>query len=458
MTQVTLFSYLNSMTVHTTDRQILRLAIPAFFALVAEPLFLLTDTAIVGRLGTPELAGVGIAAVVMQTAVGLCVFLAYGTTAGVSRHLGAGDSRRALTLGADGIWLAVGLGVLVTTVLLASSRHLIAAFGVGDTVAGYAGDYLSIALLGITPLLVMLAATGVLRGLQDTRTPLWVAVGGNAINVVLNLVLVFGYGPFPALGVAGSALGSVIAQVVSAAVLVAVVVRAARAEGASLAPDLAGILDAGRASVPLVVRTLALRAALVVGAWAVASSGDPEGEAVAAHQVAFTIWTFLVFALDAIAIAAQTLTGHALGAGNREATRGLTRRMIRWGWASGIVAGLVLAVASPWLGPLFTPDPAVHELLVPILLVAALSQPMAGVVFVLDGVLIGAGDGRFLAWAGVWTLVAYVPPVLAVPLVATQAQSLLWIWVLFSGLFMGVRCALLLHRSRGEKWMVLGAA
>lgn len=442
---------------HPTDRQILRLAVPAFFALVAEPLYLLADTAIVGRLGTSELAGVGIAAVVMQTAVGLCVFLAYGTTAGVARHLGAGDTRRALTLGADGIWLAVGLGLLTTAALWILTDPLVAAFGVSETVAGHATDYLRVALLGVTPLLVMLAATGVLRGLQDTRTPLAVALAGNALNVALNLVLVFGLGPVPALGVAGAALGSVIAQVLSALALVAVVVRAARREGASLAPDRAGILAAGRASVALVVRTLALRAALVIGAWAVASSSDADGTTVAAHQVAFSVWTFLVFALDAVAIAAQTLTGHALGSGDREGTRVLTRRMIRWGWGSGVVAGVGLAAASPLLGPLFSPDPAVHDLLVPILLVAALGQPLAGVVFVLDGVLIGAGDGTYLAWAGLAVLLAYAPAVLAVPLVVDGAQSLLWIWVLFSALFMGARCAVLLHRARGEHWMVMGA-
>lgn len=443
---------------HTTDREILRLAVPAFFALVAEPLFLLTDTAIVGRLGTSELAGVGIAAVIMQTAVGLCVFLAYGTTAGVSRHLGAGDTRRALTLGADGIWLAVGIGALTTGVLLLALDPLIGAFGVGEAVTQHASDYLSVAVLGITPLLVMLAATGVLRGLQDTRTPLWVAVGGNAANIVLNLVLVFGLGPVPALGVAGAAWGSVIAQVASAAVLVTVVVRAAHVEGASLVPDLAGILSAGRASVALVVRTLALRAALVIGAWSVAHAGDPEGTAVAAHQIAFTVWTFMVFALDAIAIAAQALTGRSLGAGDRAGTEVLLQRMIRWGWGSGIVAGVIIGGSAPFLGPLFTADPAVHALLVPILFIAALGQPVAGVVFVLDGVLIGAGDGRFLALAGIWTLLLYAPFVLVVPLLANQSQALVWIWILFAALFMGVRCALLMRRARGGRWMVLGAS
>ena len=318
------------------DREILRLAVPAFLALVAEPLFLLSDAAIVGHLGTPELAGLGIAAVVLQTVVGLCVFLAYGTTASVARHLGAGDLRAALAQGVDGIWLAVIIGSIATVAGVLSTPLLVAAFGTGPEVADHAQTYLSIAFLGTTPLLVMLAATGVLRGLQDTRTPLLVAVAGNALNIALNLFLVYGLD----LGIAGSALGSVVAQVLSAAWLVAVVVRGAREQGAPLSPDRAGITAAAHAAVALVVRTLALRACLLVGTYAVTRVGTGSSDVnVATHQVAITLWTFLAFALDAIAIAAQALTGRALGSGDVEGTRRLTRRMVRWGWGSGLVAG-----------------------------------------------------------------------------------------------------------------------
>ena len=223
---------------HPHDREILRLAVPAFLALVAEPMFLLADAAIVGHLGTPELAGQGIAAVVLQTAVGLCIFLAYGTTASVARHVGAGDEKGALAQGVDGVWLAVLIGVVVTVLGVALTEPLVGAFGAGASVEGFATTYLRIAWLGTTPLLVMLATTGVLRGLQDTRTPLVVAVLGNGVNIVLNLLLVYGVGSFDGLGIAGSAIGTVLAQVLSAAALLVVVVRGARASGASLAPDL----------------------------------------------------------------------------------------------------------------------------------------------------------------------------------------------------------------------------
>ncbi len=444
------------------DREIWRLALPAFLALVAEPLFLLADAAIVGHLGTAALAGLGIAAVVLQTLVGLCVFLAYGTTASVARLLGAGDRRAALAQGIDGVWLAIGLGVVITLVGVATTGPLVRLLGAGPEVAGPATTYLRIAFLGVTPLLVMLATTGILRGLQDTRTPLVVAVAGNALNIVLNLLLVYGITVggtgVDGLGIAGSALGSVIAQLASAAALLAVVVRGARREHADLWPDLPGIRRAAHASVALVIRTLTLRAALLLTTYAVvlgadASSGDDQSVALATHQLAFTVWSFLAFGLDAIAIAAQAITGRYLGAGDRPGTRAVTGRMVRWGAVSGVATGVALAVVSPFLGALFTSDPEVQALLVPVLLVAAAGQPIAGVVFVLDGVLIGAGDATYLAWAGLAVLAVYAPVVL---LVGGLGGGVVAVWATLSALLMGARLVVLTVRARGDAWLVTG--
>lgn len=439
--------------VRAVDREIWRLAIPAFLALIAEPLFLLSDAAIVGHLGTPELAGLGIAAVVLQTVIGLCVFLAYGTTASVARLLGVGDLRAALAQGIDGVWLAIIIGTLTTIAGVLLTGPLVAAFGVTERVSTHAETYLRIAFLGTTPLLIMLATTGILRGLQDTRTPLLVAIGGNGLNIALNFVLVFGLGPIPALGIAGSAIGSVIAQVASAAALSYVVVRAARTHGSPLTPDLPGILAAAHAAVALVIRTVALRACLLVGTYAVTIAGPDTEVDLATHQIAITIWTFLVFALDALAIAAQALTGRSLGAGELTTTRDLTKRMIRWGLGSGVVAGLGLAALAPVLGAVFTPDPAVRELLVPVLVVAALGQPVAGVVFVLDGILIGAGDGAYLAWTALAVLALYAPCVI---LAAGSEHGLVAVWVAMSFVFMGARGVLLWTRAKGDRWMVTG--
>ena len=221
---------------------------------------------------------------------------------------------------------------------------------------------------------------------------------------------------------------------------------AARREGAALAPDLPGVRLAARAAVPLVVRTLTLRAALLLTTYAVvlAAAAGEQAVDLATHQLAMTLWTFLAFALDAIAIAAQAITGRYLGAGDAAATRVVTDRMVRWGWRSGVVTGLALAAASPLLGPLFTADDRVHDLLVPVLLVAALGQPAAGVVFVLDGVLIGAGDGRYLARAGVVTLVVYAPVLL---LAVALGGGLVVVWAVFAWVFIGAR----LRRARAPR-------
>ncbi len=433
------------------DREIVRLAVPAFLALVAEPMFLLADAAIIGHLGTPELAGLGIAGAIVQTVVGLCVFLAYGATASVARRIGAGDTRGALTQGIDGIWLAVVIGGVATLGGVVLAGRLVGLFGTEPEVAGHATTYLGWAFLGVTPLLIMLAATGVLRGLQDTRTPMYVAIVGNLVNIVLNFALVYGLD----LGIAGAAIGTVLAQIASAVALLVVVVGAARREGASLRPDLPGVRRAAHAGVGLVVRTLTLRASLLVMTYGATTIGPTS---VATQQLALTIWTFLAFALDAIAIAAQAITGRYLGAGDVAGTRAVTNRMIWWGVVSGVVTGLALASAAPFLGQLFTNDPAVHSLLWPVLLVAALFQPVAGVVFVLDGVLIGAGDARYLAWGGVLVLAVFAPLALASETLAPDTgPALLWLWVAFGVGFMGARAAVLLHRARGERWMVTGA-
>ena len=214
------------------DRQILALAVPAFLALVAEPLFLLADSAIVGHLGTAELAGLGIASVVLRLAIGLCVFLAYATTAAVARELGAGQPRRALQQGVDGLWLALLIGVVLTVAGVLTTEPLIALFGTDPDVTAAATTYLRISWLGLTPMLLLLAATGVLRGLADTRTPLVVAVAANLLNIVLNVVLVYGFD----LGIGGSAAGTVLAQTAAGLYLAGAVLRAAAARGGDLAP------------------------------------------------------------------------------------------------------------------------------------------------------------------------------------------------------------------------------
>ncbi|MGK4582088.1 MATE family efflux transporter [Kitasatospora sp. HPMI-4] len=428
------------------DREILALAVPAFGALVAEPLFLMADSAIIGHLGTAQLAGLGIASAVLTTAAATFVFLAYATTAAVSRRIGAGDRRAAVQQGIDGIWLALLLSAGVAALMLLLAPWAARALGASPTALPYAVGYLRISALGIPAMLLVLAATGVLRGFQDTRTPLLVAIGGFTLNLLLNLGLVYGAG----LGVAGSAWGTVLAQTAMAAAYLAVVVRGARREGARLAPDPAGIRACARAGGPLVVRTMSLRGILLVATAVAARLGDT---AVAAHQIAMTLWGFLAFALDAIAIAGQAIIGRYLGAGDIPGTRAATRRMVEWGLGAGLLLGLLLVLARPLYVPLFTPDPQVRQQLSDILLLAALAQPVGGVVFVLDGVLMGAGDGPYLAWAMLATLAVFAPVAWAVPALGGGLMALWWAW----NLFMLVRAAFLAVRARSGHWLVPGA-
>jgi putative MATE family efflux protein len=433
-------------------REIVRLAVPAFLALTAEPLFLLADSAIIGHLGTAELAGLGVASAALVTAAGIFVFLAYGTTSVVARHLGAGDEGSAISAGIDGLWLALGLGVVTAAPVAAGARPISAAFGASPAALEQATTYLRISAFGIPAMLVILAVTGVLRGLQDTTTPLVASVVGFGANIALNLLFVYGLH----WGIAGSAWGTVIAQTGMGLALVGVLLVRSRARQARLRPHPGRILAAARTGVPLLVRTLALRATLLVTTWVAASLGDVP---LAAHQVAMTVWSFLAFALDALAIAGQAITGRALGAGDRDGVRVAMAMMVRWGVWGGLGLGLLLAALHSAIPPLFTTDPAVRSALGAALVVVGLGQAVAGYVFVLDGVLIGAGDGTWLAWGMVVTFVAYLPFVLAVRAggpSGSPSRDVVVLWAAFTA-FMVIRAVVLGWRARGDAWMVVGA-
>jgi putative MATE family efflux protein len=390
------------------DREIFALALPTFATLVTEPLLLIADSAFIGHLGTEQLAGLGIASNLIGIVVGLCIFLAYGTTSTVARRLGARDRRAALSGGIDGLMLAVLLGVLLIVVLQLLLPTIVAAYDPPPAVRDAALAYLRFAVCGLPSVLVLLAGTGVLRGLQDTTTPLKVAVATNLANIALNGLLVYGVG----LGIRGSAIGTLIAQTGAAAVIAAIVIRGARRAQVPLGFHPAGVLAAARTGVWLVARTATLQAAITLTT-VVATAGG--AVMLAAYQVVNSIWVLLAFALDAIAIAGQAIIGRLLGAGDVRLGRLMTTRMIGW----GVVCGIAFAV----------------------------------VVAVLDGVLIGAGDGRYLALAGVISLVAYVP--LALTVRALDA-GLVWLWAAYGG-FMLARMVTLVLRARTDRWIRTGS-
>ena len=429
-----------------TDRELLRLAVPAVGALVAEPLYLLADTAVVGHLGTSPLAGLAVASGVLLFAYGMCIFLAYGTTASVARLTGAGRPEAAAAQAVQGLWLAASLGVALAVLGAWFGQRLLGLLGAEGPVLDQAGTYLRISLLGAPAMLVMLAGVGYLRGLRDTVRPLWVAVGTAALNLILEVVLIYGFG----LGIGASAAATVVAQWIGAGCYLVWIGSEVRCYEVSLGPDWSALRRLALVSTDLMVRNLSLGGTFLVGTSVAARIGAAP---VAAHQVAFHLWMTLALTMDGLAIAAQAMVGTALGAGDGDGARRIGRRTIVWSVGVGITLGLALLFARDSVSGLFSNDPAVVGLAGFLFLHVGLMAPLSGVAFALDGILIGAGDQRFMARA--MTASALVATaVMAAGRLADLGIGWLWaaIWVFVAG-----RSVILGARFRGNHWVVLGA-
>ena len=428
------------------DREIIRLAVPAFGALIAEPLYVLADTAVVGHLGTPQLGGLAVASSVLLTGYAVFIFLAYGTTGAVSRLIGAGNEREAAHQAVQGMWLALCIAAVLVPAGLLSGGWLVRALGASGDVATNAEVYLRISMFGVPALLVTLAGTGYLRGRQDTFTPLAVALGANVVNLVLELVLINGLG----LGIGASALATVLAQTGAAAIYVGRVVRAVRRLDVSVRPDSRAIGLLGRAGGALLLRTAALRGSLTAATAIATRIGPVE---VAAHAIAYELWNFLALALDAIAIAAQAIIGKELGAGDADEASALGRRMLWLGFLAGAALGTVVLAVHTVLPHVFSNDPRVLALASFLLWHVAILQPVNGVVFVLDGILIGAGDLRYMAWAMVGAAAVFAA---GGTCVLVFGLGVGWLWAAI-GLFMVARLVGLGMRFRTGRWAVTGA-
>lgn len=431
-------------------RRILSLAIPAFAALIAQPLMTLADTWIVGRLGTIPLAGLGIGAVVLTTMVGIMIFLAYGSTATVSRQVGAGNRKRALELGVQAMWLAFVLGLVLVLLTFLFAPWIATALGAEGGVHQQAVEYLKWAVPGMPGMLVMLAATGTFRGMADARTPLVLLVSAASLNFVLNLFFVYVVG----MGIGGAGLGTAVAETTMGAAAVFLIARQSRSVGARLHPIPADMWLNLSVGFPLMLRTLALRVAILVTTYVATAQGPA---ALAAHHVVMQVWNFLANALDAIAIAGQTIIGTALGAANREEARESTRLMTRWAVGVGIVLGVIVLITRGPIAGFFSPDLVVRDHALWLFVIVAAGLPLAGYVFLLDGVLIGAGDGPYLAKAGVVALVLYTPLALAALLLPRGQLGLVGLWLAFAFGYMGARALTLWWRARTDDWMVEGA-
>ncbi len=436
------------MSQRARDRRIVGLAVPALGTLAIEPLYVLVDTAIVGRLGTVPLAGLAVASTVLTTLITVCNFLAYGTTARVAFLRGRGDHRGGASVAAQGLWLAVVIGLVLMAAVGLGGRGLATLVGGEGAVLDAASTYLRISAVGIPFVLVALVGNGYLRGVANTRAPLVVVVAANVLNVVLELVLVYGFD----LGVAGSAWGTVVAQLLAAVWFLVLIGRQVTGEGVGAAPvgeEIVRLLVAGR---HLLVRTAALLVTLALATSAAARVGEAT---LAGHQIAIQVHTFLALVLDSLAIPGQVLVATSLGAGDVDEARAVSRRLVRLGIAIGAGVGTAVAAASWVLPHAFSGDSAVVERATLALVLVGAAQLPAAVAFVLDGVLIGSSDFKFLKWNMLAGLMVFLPFAGAVLRWHSLGIAGIWVgilaWMCFRAAANGMRFA-------GRAWTATAAA
>lgn len=424
------------------DREIFGLALPALGALAAEPTYVLVDTAIVGHLGTPQLAALAIAATLLSTGLTLFNFLTYGTTARVARLHGAGEVAAAGRLGSQALWLAVGLGGALLLLILLFARPAVAVMGGTGETAEMAVTYLSISALGVPFAMIALAGQGFLRGVGNLRRPLVVLISANAANVVLEVLFVYGFG----WGIAGSAWGTVIAQAGMGAAFVHDLLRA---PADSRRPRWATMRPLLRVGGDIAVRTGALLLSFVLASAVVARMGEAS---LGAHQVAFQLFIFLALVLDAIAIAGQILVGRFLGAGDAQEAYVAARRMIFWSVAVGGAFAALLLAGTGIIPRAFTGDAAVIERARSLWPLFALMQPIGAAVFALDGILIGASDTRFLKWSMIAAFLTFAPLALGA---LALGLGVVGVWISLNVL-MVVRLTTCGARFVGRRWAVVG--
>lgn len=433
--------------VEAGPRRILGIAVPTLGVLVAEPVYLLWDMAVVGRLGALALAGLAVGGLILAQVSSQLTFLSYGTTARAARRHGAGDERGAVIEGVQASWIAVGVGLAILVVIEACAGPVSRAISGGADIAGEALPWLRIALFGVPLILLSMAGNGWLRGVQQTRRPLLYVIAGLGLSAVLCPLLVHGLLGAPRLELAGSAIANLAGQSVTGGLFVRALLRSQ----VSLAPHIAIMkaqLVLGR---DLIVRSLGFQACFVSAAAVAARFG---AASVAAHQLVLQLWNFLALTLDSLAIAAQTLVGAALGAGNARGAQGLARRITGWSTMFAVVLAVVFAGGYSIVPQLFTNDPAVLDRAHVVWWFFVGIIPIAGVVFALDGVLLGAGDAAFLRNATLGAaLLGFLP---AIWLSLAYDWGIAGIW---SGLvgFMVLRLAAVSWRALSGRWARVGA-
>jgi MATE family multidrug resistance protein len=372
-------------------RRILALAIPALGALAADPVLSLVDTAFIGRLGSEELAALAIDVAIFGFAFAGFNFLAYATTPLVAAARGRGDVAGAGEVVSQAFTLAAFIGVLAAAALAAGAERFVELFNPTVEVERLAVDYLRVRSLALPALLVITAGHGAFRGMQDTRTPLWITLVVNGLNAVLDPLLIFGAG----LGITGAAGATVVAQWLGAGIFLILIRRVADREHWRLrAVRLRSTRPLMRVGGLLILRTGLLLGSLAVATAAATAIGT---EALAAHQVVTQIYFLLAMIVDALAIAAQAMVGEAWGRGGKSLSFDIAHTLYRWGLGVGLALGALVAASTAVIGPVFALAPEVEALARGALWVAAAIQPIAALLFVADGVFLGIVAIRWLA-------------------------------------------------------------
>lgn len=428
-------------------REVLRLALPAFGALAAPSLLIVTDSAFVGTLGTLALAGLAAGGALFGTAVGLSYFLAYATTSVVARRYGAGQEREAIADGVNYITLGLIIGTLFAVVLYVHAGTLCQWIGAPAEVLPGAVDWLQAAAIGAPATMAAMATIGLYRGLQDTRITLIVTTAQVAINIALCALFIF----VLEMGLTGAGLSVAIAETAGFAAYLAVLARHARRIHARFTPShITGLGTALRVGMPLLWRSVSLRVVLMGTTVVAARLGTEE---LAAFNVSLQMWYLLSNLLDAVAIAAQAIVGKRLGASEGHLVHAIVRRLMRWSLASGAVVGAVTVLLSPVAPHLFSQDPQVRHLLAVCLVIVGLHQPLAAAVFLLDGVLIGSGDTRYIAWVLAFAMCVFL---LLAWVVLHWDLGVVGLWGAMI-VFLAIRATLLYRRAQGDAWIVEGA-
>ncbi|MDD7384366.1 MAG: MATE family efflux transporter [Actinomycetaceae bacterium] len=430
----------------TSGRRILSLALPALGSLLAEPLMVLGDSAMIGHVGTAALAGLTVASSVNVLITGMCIFLVYSTTAVAARKLGEGDQAGAVKTGVDGMWLGLIVGIILASAVFMLAPWIMSLFGTDQAVAREGIRYLRASSGSLVGMMWVLAGTGALRGQLDTKTPLIISVFGAIANVLFNAVFIFALH----MGVAGAGVGTTLACTGMGLAFMGKVIRGARLSGVAMHPEFHGILGALGSGIPLMIRTATMQAVIMATVWVAASQGTV---AAAGRQIANSTWSLTSNILDALAIAGQALVGFELGHGDETRVRGLVTTLTTWGVIAGLCIGLIQAPAAFFWPQLFSLDPDVVAGARIALWVAAAFMPLAGIVYMYDGILIGANDGWYLAVAGLVNMALYAPSLAAVWLWAPDgAAGLGWLWACYCGVFFLARFLTLGLRLRTNGW------